>query len=125
MAVEIAHVETQQRRRKNILARYPDVSVVQGRLVADSAAADATSIMQARDEINGGHRDVLEVYACLSDDGSQLAAPHELPIHVVAGAMRIGDALLALRERHPGAYEVLRQVILSGGTDLAGGDLPW
>lgn len=125
MAVEIEHVERDLQRGRNLLARYPDVSVLQGQFVAESAATDATEIMQARDHENGGSRDVLIAFAPLSNDGSRLAQPHELSIHVIAGAMPIVDVLLMLREKHPEAYEAVRQIVLSGGTDGAVSDLPW
>lgn len=119
MARTIEHEERFQQRRRNLLARYPDVSEVHGEYVAPSAAADATDLMVKYDEDNS-YLDI-RAYARLTDDCSGLADEKELPTHVIAGRMGVAQALHALRVEAPEAYAKLLAIVAKGDD----GDVPF
>lgn len=117
MQSTIEHTEKEQARRRNLLALYPDISEVGREYHARSAKADATNIM--------GEEGVLVAYAAVFDDGTRLAQPHEMTLHVRAGGLLIYEAIQALRARHPESYAHLLAIVAEGYVFSGNDDIPY
>lgn len=117
MQSTIEHTGKEQVRRRNLLAMYPDISEVGGEYHARSARTTATNILS--------EEGVLVAYAAVFDDGTRLAQPHEMTLHVRAGGLPISDAIQALRAKHPESYDHLLAIVAEGYVFSGNDDTPY